>query len=598
QLALAFIRPGVYTLMSQVSDLPLELQRELVFRGFQSSDEITPMGAFAPVEDRYDDGRRTLQIHGQHRSLFVRVDGDGSVRFFSQPNFQNPYKIFIPQFSSWLEKGWPEGLVKAENKGRDLGYKGFVQAMGAHLDPDDVSMASEMFFLPIRHPAKHFLERVSVNFKSEVDQAEKIQDVEERKKVLGPIYEKHREFFRGMKSVGTYYDAGFRMAENFPHFLKKSVKFLYSASGYNVAALATGMALLDWGAPSVDFVFTEMDADSPHAANRVLKAWIKDNPDILAFSSKWEGEESRNGGRRMKVMLTYKGKPITLHFAIGDSPDGLYFDPRDAQESDVAIVHDAYSDVGYTDALLLKQLLPSFWTDHPSHDSPKAILITNELDSDRWDQEGGLESILPTRGIVIGGEFGHGDCYPIRNDVLDGWCMPEVGRSHHKSAVIVSTGHPLLKDLPSEEVELFVDFAQKAGGESEVKRVFGGIPMYAGKRMNDDVKSLLAWASHKLDQLGDDDRYYLALVAARLVVRYFVDTTLNTARENNRFLRFIPKPLQAAMVQALAKEGLIPKPRFSIFTQWADPKKHGERKEFLEKLDKVLKKRQGIKTEG
>jgi len=294
------------------------------------------------------------------------------------------------------------------------------------------------------------------------------------------------------------------------------------------------------------------------------------------------------------ITLFYKGGFIKLTYALKDSPKvksgQLFFHPDDAKKTDIMMIHDPFSPIGYTEAGFLRQALPHLRRDP---DSPTAILMTNELDS---NVDFPLESIIPIPTWVVDGSFGHGDSYPLENKVVDWSGLNEIGRSHHRSALILSTSHPLLLSLKSkEEIDRFVDFSQFAGGSIEEVKYLSG-----DKDRNSTHDDVLKWAVTKLDLLkkldhsiDSEPRQFFILVAARSILQRINELRGfgSGSKWIREYLDKVPSELGKAVVAALVKEGIMRGYASFQSIQRLSTKGLGKK---LNKLDKLLKKKQRL----
>lgn len=576
--------------------------------GVYPSDEVTPLGQKGGTNlgDTWQDGRVSFYVSGVVRTGYISFGQNDEIRFF--PDYKDPSherwscdwsgEVWPPYFSQgisrWASKidpiakeekpEWPVPLQEAERKKSDLALHGVQAALGLNSKELDLGMvARDLTQLPIGHPAKEYLDKKLKEFGVVMSLADGFSGLP-RSYYAQAVYKKYETVLVGMKSVGTYYEAGKKIWEEFPHLKDKDkIRILYPAAGNNVGALASAMALIDQGARSVEVVFTEIDETTPDEAVKILKEWSDSNPSFYFLDGPPRVEMGVNGGKRVSIDLKYKGSWITLQYAINDGDRGFYFSGRDAIHADVWISHDPYSGLGQTEGLFLKQIFP--WaslqvllTDAP----PTALLMTNELYS-KGDYYPSLESVLPVKGWVVEGGFGHANFLESKREQLglqpQKKLLREIGASDHEAAIILPL-HEVVEDFlgSREEASLLVDFSQMAGSFNEVHEVVElyrdppGEPRLVRsvdsqkKDFSNSHAAIFQWATHKLAQLTGEKRQLFALVAARLVLHneiYDMKKIKLSPKEIEKRLEKLPKEFMLAVSQTLTEEKIIPSPHFS-----------------------------------
>lgn len=584
--------------MTTVSDLPKDLQEVFFELGYWRRDEIIPTTVNSALGDEPHDGHISFFIrpsksrgieHGRGSPGYFMV-GVGSENspakdrlyyFPPKANFMLSI-IAVPGISRWAEQidprlgsgrlasiQWPEAIARAEMDEASQAKEALQQAVWT--TPDGIysrGASAEFFELPIGHPAKDFVEETLRHFGTEIQAVEKMSSDKRTPQTAPDVYNKYFPTLQAMKSIKALYETGELLWEDFPHLQgKPQINLLYPASGYHVGALSMAMALIDRGASGVDAVFTEIDGQAVDQGFKILFQWLRANPDFRGDLKIREEAAKRDEGRRLFSEFTYKRKTIRLTYAWNDSPQGMYFDPSDFESSDVVLIHDTADDVGETESLLLKQVLPLL----RSEMSSKAIVMTNELDMHPF-RRGSYDSpwsVLPVRGRRVVGSFGHGGGFPVRNSSVGvtWWSMPEIGISWHQSALVFSTNAPLLRNLQDpEDAKTLVDFSLVAGGREYTKvpdpgrsaapSIFSSFEVIVSKEIGErDPQKLLKWCAKKIPDIPPEDQHYLALVAARLVVQWSEEERYGKHKPAHRL---IPKELAPYVARALARERLIP----------------------------------------
>jgi len=583
--------------MTLVKDLKKEIQEILLSKGFIPQDHVTPTTVQPTIGDLANDGQISFYIKGRSKSGSLLVGQDSQIHFFNNRSTIIQWSVYVPGIARWAQRidppsgpdSWDPSIRRAERVASQRARSGLVEATGVPpTGPFEASASHELTQLPIGHPAKGFVEGFMRKFGEEITAAGKAPTLKERNRLGSDVYNKYYPLLESFKSIKASYDAGTAIWRDpqFQHLHDKSrIQILYPGAGSQVGALALAMSLIDEGAPSVSAIFTEIDPKSMGVGFDVLREWIESSPFLDDFIVQPKSSGLSLEGYRVSASFLYKGKEISLTYAMGDSPPDLFFHPDDLRESDVVFVHDPYSEVGGTDALLLGQILPEL-SQNP--DLPgKAVVISNELDNavplNRSMHAGSLRSVLPILGRRVAGSFGHAGMYPVRyRGIGDYWSMGEVGQAHLRSAVIFSTGHPLLQGLRSDEAWRLVDLAHWAGGESvspadpgvPQRNILSGMQRSAYKRIKErDPVKIFEWVAKRMREanLSGDNRDYLSLVVARMIAITNLQLQTGLTFGKKITLSQVPEPLRKTIAQAMNRTRLRRKDEATTLSQLLNP---------------------------
>lgn len=388
-------------------------------------------------------------------------------------------------------------------------------------DPVECQKISPLYegsTLPEGHPAQAFLASVIETMGRAVATINLVPHSEGFKETaINKIYVKNRDTLAAMRSVKVFYKTGPLIRKNFDNIAKKDgpLNILYPGAGFHAGSLTLAMSLIEDGTAAVNMTMTDIDNETPGKMEKVIKEWAKFNSDI-----KWMGKDESGAPKKIVLEITYKDKPVRIVYAIGDSPNGLYFKPADLKSADIVIVHDMGEG---SDLPMLEQILPLI----DRNGEPKAIVITNDIDAAPYRTSdmfsvGFLFSALPARGVRIDGSFGCAYAWPAKYAKQTG----ELGESRHKSAMLVSTNAPIFRTLGSDtDIQMFFAFSMLAGGrmklsihgEMENRRAtevkFKELPASPEKQ------DILGWVESKIERLGKEDAEFLTLIAMRYIAK-------------------------------------------------------------------------------
>lgn len=347
--------------------------------------------------------------------------------------------------------------------------------------------------LPARNPAHRFSQSALVAMGRDFTECQRLEQCTEKKPEelkasrCKKVITRYEDLLTAMKSVQVLQDVATAIWKKFPHLAQRDViTILYPAGGTHVGSLALAFQLIEQGAPSARLILTEINSFSYIHMEQLLMEWARHNSDITIDGAWMPGQVLTKGGERWVLKLHYRGKPITLEYAIRDAEG--YAHPRDIADADIWLFHDTGGGSN-TDHYI--------WSDFLKHRSKSKVQIMvseNVVDfnpaADRTREDYYLN--LPLSGIRIPGAYGCASFYSLK---LQGESFDELGTSDVRSALVAATNHPLIQNLKDEEVDPFL-----------VSASFGMSP---GKRTG------LVWLARRLLRIPGEEQQMLALQVLR-----------------------------------------------------------------------------------
>ncbi len=274
------------------------------------------------------------------------------------------------------------------------------------IDPRDyVSVIGELIYLSDDHPlagiAKDILGETDVTISEIEDSAVLDSTLEELKLKVHDL---------------PFYLASFRSARAFYHLAdeapidtsSRSLNVLVPASGSHVAPLVTAMRLMDQNRiDEAKFIYTEINPRTVDNLVSVLRKWSSFNPN-LSEPEIVEYRRGDNGGDITAIRVYWHNRPITIEVKIKDSPKGGYFDPEDASNANIIVLHDVGT-YAKGNVEPCKKIVPEIFEsvrNRAEHDP--ALIVTDNF----W----GDDILLLGEGGRIEANYGHATPFEIEND--------------------------------------------------------------------------------------------------------------------------------------------------------------------------------------